>query len=232
MQDLSQQPQLRFPRMGELGDALRFGAICRAVACPPPPPVIQPFVQPMVPQVPIILQAPVPRTDLVKLSQYVGQDVDGECEPMDTGALSVAYQRYTILFGGTRGLPPPHKKPSPSQLAAVKHIAMKAKPYVDFAIFGPYAERSARKIRLSGWTFDSNGVLRQTEIFGPPNLDAWVECYEVFETTCFMLEIIDMGPLIEYKSQFVNYCRVYDPRGVMWPFMYQQDTRARNEQLE
>ena len=76
-------------------------------------------------------------------------------------------RRYELHFGaGDR--PPPAEEPNAEQLTALKCILDDGSvPYVDFAIFGPHASRLARKMRLQGTKFRSDGSLGPIEIHGP-----------------------------------------------------------------
>ena len=103
-------------------------------------------------------------------------------------------------------------------------------PYADFAIFQPHAARIMKKIRFQGLILNKAGALAQAEIYGPPNLDSWRACYEVWANAMIMLDAINLGSLQAYKSRIEMLSVRYGDAKV-WPLLYQADTRARLEHL-
>eukprot|EP00435_Cladocopium_sp_Y103_P056506 s702_g19.t1 len=103
-------------------------------------------------------------------------------------------------------------------------------PYADFSVFGPFGHRMMRKIRLSGYTIERDGTLRTIELYGPNNLGAWLQSYNVLLTVLVMIDAVDLGHLQRYKSHIERMAERYGPK--VWSVIYQADVRCRLEHME
>ena len=166
----------------------------------------------------------------VKLNQILSQLDETEIEVIDAAEQIRMMARYETLYGrGQR--PPPNQEPSVEQLSALKALIDGNQcPYADFAIFQPHAARIMKKIKFSGLVLTKAGNLAQAEIYGPPNIENWRACYEVFANALVMLDIADLGPLQLYKSKVDLLFLRYGEQKI-WPLLYQADTRARLENM-
>ena len=55
-----------------------------------------------------------------------------------------------------------------------------AVPYAGFAVFRPYGQRLARKLRFTSMTHDPlSGTINKKELPGPPNFEEWRRSYRV-----------------------------------------------------
>ena len=166
----------------------------------------------------------------VKLSEALrqGSDVDVPVQP-DT-LMTAGEGRLRVLYGANYEVPQ-NVAVTIEQLSAVQYlIESKDIPYLDFAIWGPHGHRTARKLRLIGQIFDSNGTLRTVEIAGPPNLEVWLDCFAVMVTAFLMLNIMDLGTLSNYAKMITDFHARYGP--VTWLLLYQADTRFRQEHVD
>lgn len=95
----------------------------------------------------------------VRLSHVLSQVDDTEVDILSESQLLVMYARYETLFGqGQR--PHPSREPSIEQITAV-HGLLQAdqNPYVDLAIFGPFATRMKKRLKFQGLTLSRKASL-------------------------------------------------------------------------
>jgi hypothetical protein len=163
------------------------------------------------------------------MSQVVDQSTDEEIGLMDEAAVARAYTRYDVCMGG---LPPESVEPSIEHLTAVSYLVFIARvvPYLDFAVFGPFAIRMLRKIRMAGLVLGPSGNLTQAELYGPNCIDQWIACSLVARTALIMLSIVQPSGYDLYHDLIRNYAARFGP--LCWPLLYQADTRARRELAE
>ena len=169
-------------------------------------------------------------TRRVKLNQILSQLDETEVDVIDAAEQIRMMARYETLFGkGQR--PPPNQEPSVEQLSGLKSLVDGNQcPYADFAIFQPHAARIMKKIKFSGLVLTKAGNLSQAEIYGPPNIENWRACYDVYANALVMLDVADLGPLQLYKSKIDLLFLRYGEQKI-WPLLYQADTRARLENM-
>ena len=208
-------------RFAEKAAILLLGKACRALAgldlpaAPPPPSGVAP--------VSVLVKK-------TKLSQILKQGDDTEIDILPETSIAVGHGRWEAAFG-------PGKRPAEEcectkeQLSAVKHLLdCDCVPYVDFAIWGPFGHRIERKLRLTGQILQSDGTFRHVEIAGPPNLEVWLAAYDVLMTAFIMLDVLDLGTLLEYKKFISDWHALHGPS--CWLLLYQTETRFRLEHLE
>ena len=166
----------------------------------------------------------------VKLSEVLRQGADLEISVQPESLMTAGEGRLRVLYGMNYEVP--HNiAVTREQLSAVHYLLeVKDIPYLDFAIWGPHGHRTARKLRLIGQVFDSNGTLRTIEIAGPPNLEVWLDCYAVMTTAFLMLDIMDLGTLSNYGKLIQDFYHRYGPN--TWLLLYQAETRFRQEQVD
>ena len=166
----------------------------------------------------------------IKMSQILSQLDESEVELVSSAEQLKCFARYEVLFGKNQR-PHPDHEPSIEQLSGLKALLDATQPpYADYAIFQPYAARIMKKIKFSGLILNKAGALAQAEIFGPPDLDNWRSCHEVWSNAMIMLDAIDLGALQAYKSR-IEMLHVRYGESKVWPLLYQADTRARLEHL-
>ena len=204
------------PSFAQLGQAGIFSRTCRHLVG-----LDAPTVQPTPP-------VPPPSTRKIKLSQVINQADDHEIEAMDSTAISRAYATYQNKVGG---FPPDDEELSQEQLATLNHLLQSGRtPYVDMAIWGPFQHRIQKKIKMKGMRFTASGEITTVELYGPPDFEAWRECYSVFRTGCIMFDAIAPARLDQYEKVIRKYAERYGKS--CWPIIYQADVRARLEQTE
>ena len=190
-------------------------ALAKAKAAPPPPPS------------PAAAGTPDRK---VKLSSVTSQVDDTEVNLLVEADLVSMYLEYEKVYGrGER--PPKDAEPTGEQLAAITHL-LKAglPPYADFSIFGPFGRRIERKVKLSGMSLGRDGVIRQIELHGPPNISAWIQSYNVLMTILVMSKAVDLGILMRYRSHIERIHDRYSHR--IWAILYQAESRCRLELMD
>ena len=166
----------------------------------------------------------------VKLNAVTSQVDDTEINLLTETDLVNMYLEYEKVYGkGER--PPKDAEPTGEQLAAIVHLLkVGMPPYADFAIFGPYGRRIERKVKLSGMTLGRDGVIRQIEMQGPPNIASWILSYNVLMTILVMAKAVDLGILMKYRSHIERLHDRYSHR--IWAILYQAESRCRLEFMD
>ena len=183
--------------------------------------------QSMLPPTPV--PPPAPRARSIKLNLVCSQVDDTDVSILDEAGMLVAYARYQAVYGA--GIkPPPDEDPAAEQLGALKYLVSTGQPpYVDFGIFGPHFNRTLRKLVLTGLVFSGDGSMQKIEIRGPPTFSHWSDSFAVFRNACLMLDIADLGVLMQYHDQIARYHSRYGP--ATWLLIYQSDVRTRLEHM-
>ena len=165
----------------------------------------------------------------IKLSSIVSQVDDTEILMADEKEVLKAFARYETVYGkGDR--PPNGTEPTSEQLSAVKHLLdSNCCPYTDFSVFGPYGQRIYKKVKLSGYQIARDGPLTSVELHGPSNIAQWIGCYTVLQNILVMLDAVDLGHLLRYKSMIERYHDKYGEK--VWSVIYQGDVRCRLENM-
>ena len=163
------------------------------------------------------------------LNSIVDQSAEDECPPLDAERIDAMFAHYRQLFGAN---PMEDMEPTADQLSAIQHMVVERKlpPYVDFAVFGPHALRTARKFRLQGLLLGAQGQLFQSEVYGPRCFAQWLSCFQVFKVAAVMMDLISCSALDRYCELIRSYNALYGD--ACWPLLYQADTRARRELVE
>ena len=165
----------------------------------------------------------------VKLSLCVRQADETEVPLISEGLISAGHARWERLFGSGKR-PKPDQEATMAQLSGLHYLLESGQvPTVDFAVWGPHGSRIERKLRLSGSVFAPDGSLRTIEIAGPPTIGIWLASWEVFTTAAVILNIFDLGALIDYREHIVRLHTRYGPQ--VWLLLYQTDTRFRSEHM-
>ena len=99
--------------------------------------------------------------------------------------------------------------------------------YVDLAVFIPFGDRMAKKVKLLGSTIGPDGKLSPVELYGPPNIFEWRKAYRIFATCCLLFNVISKERLERYADLVEKYANQYGPS--MWALVYQTDVRTRLE---
>ena len=160
----------------------------------------------------------------VNLGQVVDQALDQTIPMLPAAVLD----RYRARFRADTG-DDVEKAASPSdaQLTALFFKAFHNQPpYVDFAVWGPYAVRGERRHKFLQWVTDANGGERAIEMAGPRDIEIWMDCWRVFTVAAVMLGIARIGVLEKYAREFRDRARAYPEQ---WHVCVRADLRCRTE---
>ena len=164
----------------------------------------------------------------VKLSSLVDSTAEAELVPLDPRVLREMYAAYEA----DRGAPPSQDvEPSADQLAALHQLlAAGAAPYVCFSLFGPYGHRLLRKLTFVEHCYlPASGSWKRQELAGPPDYEAWLRCWLVFECAMLLLRQVKAERLRMYADIIRGFHLQYGAS--VWPIIYQADVRMRSEQF-
>ena len=165
----------------------------------------------------------------VKLSSIVDPSAEADVVLLSGDVVRDMFDRYKAAHGS---LPREDAEPTSEQLSALQQLAQaKASPYVDFALFGPHGRRLLRKLTFTDHVFlPETGSWRRVELPGPPDLDAWLRSWHVFETAVLLLRQVRTERLRAYAEHIRGFVLQFGPQ--CWPIVYQADVRFRSEHFD
>ena len=165
----------------------------------------------------------------VKLSSIVDPTADAEVVTLDQTSVRRMFEEYEALHGA---VPRDEAEPTLEQLSAIHQlVSAKAPPYVDFALFGPFGRRALRKLTFVENVFlPDTGGFKKVELPGPPDLEAWLRSWQVYETSLLLLKQVKGERLRAYQDLIRSFVGHFG--GQCWPIVYQADVRLRSERLE
>ena len=167
-------------------------------------------------------------TPTIKIGRVIDQKLDEEITYLPQAELQAMYSRYVKIMDEK---PPRDVAVTPEQLTALQHLLTTGRPpYVDMSLFGPHFVRMQKRIALAGARMDSKGVMRDVEMYGPPNIDAWLQSYDCLVTALIMLNTVSRPHLAAYRKLIVKYATQYGAS--VWHLLYQADVRCRQELME
>jgi hypothetical protein len=126
--------------------------------------------------------------------------------------------------------PRPEQEPTVDQLSALAHLLTQHCCYVDLSIWGPHGIRILKQMKVSGLIMSAGGEFMHHEFKGPPSIDHWLACWEVFMAAMIMLDACAPPFLLAYGALIAQYAKRYGPQ--CWALIYQVETRFRREQME
>lgn len=222
--DPADPPGERPPTLIELGKAIYVARVARAKLG------LESLARPGSPAAAVVTAPSSTTLRKVKMNQVLSQLDETEVEIISNTEQIRMFARYEALYGKQQR-PHPNQEPSIEQLSGLKALVDGGQcPYADFAIFQPYAARIMKRIKFSGLILNKAGTLSQAEVYGPPDLDNWRSCYDVWSNAMIMLDVMDLGPLQMYKAKVELLHGRYGESKV-WALLYQADTRARLEHM-
>ena len=152
----------------------------------------------------------------------------GEVAVMDFETQSGCIARYRKVMHGKKV--PEHCEPTAMQLSVLQVLLSELNvPYVDFAIWGPYANRITQALRGSGLMFNTDMELVTEQFKGPPSFKHWKACWQVYQTALIMLGAADPPVLTAYMEKIESLARQFTP--VCWGLIYQAEARFRQDKL-
>lgn len=103
--------------------------------------------------------------------------------------------------------PPAHCMPSFGQISYIQSSKVAdEKNDVDFSRFGPYADRTQKKLVGSGLFWGTDGKLEHQSYFGPPSYNHWEPCWDVL-ATCLIFLNMCKPPFLNAYRDFIKKAR-------------------------
>lgn len=168
-----------------------------------------------------------PDVKKVKISAVLDQGDDSEVALLTPAKLAEAYAAFEQVNGG----PPAEAEELTLRQVSALHslFASGGAPYVDFSIWGPFENRTARRLKFSGVVMQADGSWHAREIFGPPTYEAWDKAYTVFRAGAIMLQQMSLATLDAYRRHIKL---LNDQYPASWDMVYEADVRCRLELVE
>ena len=204
-------------------------ARCICSVDPWPAPILPPSAAAALPtHSPLVNGSVLLNTVVVKMEEVVGPpgNVEQITMMLDSAYLAcrAEYNRVMETF------PPEDKDITPQQLSALSYLLENLRPpYADFACFGKHGARIMKKQALQGTYLDATGALRRFEIFGPPTVYAWGECFDVLSTGLIMKKAVSRPVLEAYRDFIFAMAKMFGSG--TWPLLYQAEVRNRSERF-
>jgi hypothetical protein len=168
-----------------------------------------------------------PPTQVVKVSEVADVTKTSEAPVLDDEAIKSAFKQYERKMWTE---PRPEQEPTVDQLSALAHLLSQHCCYVDLSIWGPHGMRILKQMKVSGLIMSAGGEFIHHEFKGPPSIEHWLACWEVFMAGMIMLDACAPPFLLAYGALIAHYAKRYGPQ--CWALIYQVETRFRREQME
>ena len=124
-------------------------------------------------------------------------------------------------------------RPSDQQLSALSSWtaaspdgSLGLHPFVDFAIWGPYNSKAAKKRSFTSLVPNRFGELEKRQFKGPQSFEEWECCWMVFRTAMISLGLASPGDLDAYYEGIRALVRRYPTR---WAAISEMDTDLRGD---
>jgi len=164
----------------------------------------------------------------VKMSQHVDQDDDTELGPPDASLATTVLRNYRWLMDGR---PLDEHEPTDIQIHCLYHrLWMQGRtPYADFAVWGPYNDRTRRNNKFRTFVADGLSSYRQIELPGPENWLAWKASWGVFRVTLIGMQLVSYGILERYEKAIEEFVTEWPE---CWGFIAKAEDQARRDEME
>ncbi|CAJ1446546.1 unnamed protein product [Effrenium voratum] len=170
----------------------------------------------------------------VKFNQVLDQADEGEIPTMPHMDVEEYYRRLVEVKGGPVR---PEVEPSPDQIAALKVriLDLGLSPYADFGLFVNFQHRFSKSLKFLNHILQPDGTFRAVEVPGPPNFDAWMSSWRVFENALLMFTVevagtkrpvVTAAALDEYRDAFSELAARYPES---WHLLVTAEDRCRAE---
>jgi len=160
----------------------------------------------------------------VKIANTFDQGSDMETTMLSPDEIRAKRRVFIQVFGDA---PDPDENISDKQLSALTRVvAARQSIAADFAIFGPYGDRTDRCTKFVDHISGPNNTWRMKEVPGAPSLEGWLECWRVFRTGAVMEGLASPVTLDKYSAAFAKMARRYPD---CWHVAARADQRCRSE---
>ncbi len=72
-------------------------------------------------------------------------------------------------------------------------------------MWGPYAVRRKKRLKLGGFHITDGGVFERCEQYGPPCFESWLKAYKVLHTCLVMSDSVLPSQLEQYAALIKGY---------------------------
>ena len=126
----------------------------------------------------------------IKVSSVLDQADEAEVPELNRAEIDGYFK---VLEKNKGGPVRPETEPSPEQVSALKVrlVDLDMSPYADFALFVGFQHCFAKSLKFKNHLLQPDGSFRTVEVPGPPNYDAWLASWSVFENALLMFEVKD-----------------------------------------
>ena len=170
---------------------------------------------------------PPPEREKIALEKVINQGDSREIVMLPADELDILWQNYKDQVGD---YPEAEEEPSSQQVTAIAYLVDSlASPYVDFAVFGPYADRYVKKARLSGMIIQPDGTFALREMYGPGSFSEYCKCYAVWKVCLMMKQAVSIILLDNMLKHFQRLHETFG--GECWLMLYQAIVRMFSEQF-
>ena len=131
----------------------------------------------------------------------------------------------------TGGDPDPDERPTAAQISAmVERLEAGKPPYADFAVWGPFGDRTHKQLQFAGSVpatdADGNFTLAKRQIRGPNNLGDWLRSWRVFRAAAIMTGRFSASTLDLYSRGIAELMTYFGD----WAVVAQADEAVRCEE--
>ena len=166
---------------------------------------------------------------LVKVSDIADEMRTEEIRCIPIEKVDECLARWIKNTNAKRG-PPPDIEPTAEQLSVGLHFKARGDvPYTNFALWGPYGDRTLRRIFHDGFMIGPNNTLIRQQYRGPPDVGSWEACMNVLTCMGVMIDITDQSTMQDYIKLIKGFVGIYGD--VCWSIIYHADTRFRRERI-
>ena len=160
----------------------------------------------------------------VRIAQTLNQAIDQDVAMLPESKLAELRRHFVEVIGDE---PLQRIDATDAQLTALSFVVeCGLTPYADFGVFGPHGTRQEKRMRFAQHFQDTTGKWRAVEQAGPPNIEAWRQCWETFTVAAVTLKVARPAVLARYAQKFEERCMRYSRA---WHLCVRADDRCRAE---
>ena len=156
------------------------------------------------------IQVPKPHDITYSFTDVLAQGAGGTFKTLPRETLHEIREQYRQALGSD---PNELDKPSDVQLSALSAwmtadhgTVMGGNPFVDFAIWGPFNQRTMKARHFGAMVMTTSGHLQHKQVKGPQSYEEWESCWRVFKTAGVMLSMATPAAFDAYQEgiKFLN----------------------------
>ena len=171
---------------------------------------------------------PSPKERILKMSSLVDQNDESELTPASKEDIDKWINAYVAVMGSA---PLEEEEPSEAQLSALnrKVNELHQCPYVDFAVWQPFARRTQKAQKFRTYVPLGDGSYLLKELPGPQNFQQWMTSWRVFKVAAIMLNLVSLASLTVYEKTIERLVILW-PK--CWGLVVVAEDKGRAERLQ